>query len=116
MIIPVNIKPIYYKVQGTKSSIMERITSYHCRTFGSSNGINYDGYVSWRDKEKRYVRVFNLIKHNRKVERYCNNSKCRIKPMYWEAFVYDIPIELLEITGCNVSQYNRNFKFTKRKN
>lgn len=115
MVTPVNIKPTYYKVQGTKSSIMKRITSYHCRTFGCSNGINYDGYVSWRDKEKRYIRVFKLIKHNRKVEGHRDGSK-KIKPMYWEAFVYDIPIKLLEITGCNVSQSSKNFKFTKRKN
>ena len=63
-----------------------------------------------------YVRAFNLVKHNRKVVRLGgdvyreNGGKHVLKPMYWEAFIYDIPISMLEYMNLCLVQYERNFE------
>ena len=65
------------------------------------------------------VRAFNLVKHNRKVVRLGgdvykkNGEKHVLKPMYWEAFVYDIPVTMLEYMNLYLIQYERNFKIVE---
>lgn len=62
-----------------------------------------------------YVRAFNLVKHNRKVVRLGgeNGRKHVLKPMYWETFIYDIPVSMLEYMNLCLIQYDRNFKIVE---
>lgn len=68
------------------------------------------------------VRLYNLIKHNRKVKRlggglYTKNGNKHIKmPAYWEAYVYDIPVTIIETLNLKVIQNNRNFTITNNIN
>ena len=65
-----------------------------------------------------YVRAFNLVKHNRKVIRLGGNvykkyGKHILKPMYWETFIYDIPVSMLEYMNLCLVQYERHFKIVE---
>lgn len=87
---------------GNKKDLMKHVLS----------GLTYvnnpyiEGYVFKHTDKKYYIRVFNFIKHNRKVERYAN----RIIPAYWELYIYDIPFDVAVSMNIKFVQCDRNFK------
>lgn len=110
------IKPRHFK-GCNKNDIMYQISDGHCWTYGLHKGSRINGLSPLFRKKDNYVRVFNLIKHNRKSIRTIDkkgNKHTTIKPMYWEAFVYDIPIVFFEISGLSVIQEKRNFRIFNR--
>ena len=118
MNISIKVRPTKYNGK-SKSDILEKITRGFCYASGIKNNVDYSGYVRILSRSDESVRVFNLHKHNRKVihkkDKIGNPKVISIQKMYWEAFVYDIPIELLKIMKCDIKQNLRNFEFIKHK-
>jgi hypothetical protein len=63
-----------------------------------------------------FVRVINFEKRRKKVERTIVKGKkvsSVISRAHWVAFVYDIPVVLINAMNVRVYQENRTFKFMK---
>lgn len=99
----------------TKSILVSNITTGKCFAVGYKNGIEYSGYTNFMSITEDSVRVFNLVKHRRKAVRNKKGKTIKSTPGYWEAYVYDFPIDLLNVLGLSVKQNNRNFTLYKRK-
>lgn len=116
MELKLRIKPQYYKGVN-KNDVMSQISRDYCWTYGLHKGVRINGLRPLFRNKDNYVRVFNLIKHNRKSIRTIDkkgNKRVTIKPMYWEAFVYDIPLSFFEISGLSIIQEKRNFRIFDR--
>ena len=110
MEIKLKYEPIY--VTGiSKKNIVEKITIGYTPIYQIYNGVRINAY--YRNHTKS-VRVYNLIKHNRKTQHDKDGNTIIIKPMYWEAFVYDIPLNVLDFTHLSIEQKERNFRLYKR--
>lgn len=99
----------------TKSILVSNITTGKCFAVGYKNGIEYSGYTNFMSRTEDSVRVFNLVKRRRKAVRNKKGKTIKSTPAYWEAYVYDFPIKLLEVLGLNVKQNTRNFTISKKK-
>ena len=87
-----------------KRILMEHITAGYVPVANAERGNGViNGYIRTNED---HVRVFNLHKHNRKSNQV---DKTKSKPMYWEAFVYDIPMDVIRTCGFKVIQHRRNF-------
>ena len=114
MYIKLNLKPTVMEAH-TKSELLNKIESGYCHTYSFMKGVRIQGLMEI-NKEK-YVRVYNLEKHNRKMEQYFHRGEkhSRMKhPLYWKAFVYDIPLEVLIAANLSVFQDNRTFRLVNR--
>lgn len=60
--------------------------------------------------EMKYLRVFSMEKHNTKRIRTKKGWKVT-KAACWVTYYYDIPVELLKLTGKRVEQGTRTWKF-----
>lgn len=103
-------KPIYM-TGSSKKNIVEQIKYGYIPIYQLYKGIRICGYYR---KQSKTVRVYNLIKHNRKTQHDRDGNTIIIKPMYWEAFVYDIPLDVLDFMGLSIVQKERNFRVYKR--
>ena len=104
---------------GSKLELMDKITNYHnlSWTCGMYKNVKINALRKIFGNKDNYVRVFNLHKHNRKTEHYVEHGvkRTRVKsPMFWEAFVYDIPLDVLTVTNLSVFQENRHFRLVNR--
>ena len=88
-----------------KRILMEHITAGYVPVANCKRGNGViNGYIRMTGD---HVRVFNLHKHNRHGKgTYKAQSDT---PMWWEAFVYDIPMNIIETCGFKVTQNCRNF-------
>lgn len=100
------IKPKYY-TEYTKNRLIERITRGHSFCVGGNKQCHYSCWTKRKNYvgEIEYLRVFNLIKHNRRTKQSPKGEQ----KAYWEAFVYDIPFEIIKIMKMNITQNRRNF-------
>lgn len=114
MYIKLNLKPTVMKAH-TKSELLYKIESGYVHTYALIKGVRIHALMEVSNP--KHVRVYNLEKHNRKMEQYFQRGEkhSRMKnPLYWRAYVYDIPIELLTIANLSVFQENRTFKLVNR--
>lgn len=97
-------KPQHLQLYKNKHDVVKLITS----------GCNYvetptvEGYTYMNQYGQICVRAFNLIKHNRKVEKL-NDGQYKISKMYWDVYIYDIPVDIFVYLNLNFKQQNRNF-------
>ena len=108
------IRPSHYTARLNRY-LVDDITRGKCFTCGCKGRTNYSGYTPILDRNADYVRVFNLVKHNRKSIRNSKGKTIKVIPGYWEAYVYDFSFDFLKVTGLSVRQNIRNFTLYKSK-
>ena len=64
-------------------------------------------------KNGNIVRVYNIEKKKAKRVRDSNGSYKNVSETSYTAHIYDIPIELLKLSGLSVEQKSRHFVLTK---
>ena len=64
-------------------------------------------------KNGNTVRVYNIEKKNAKRVRDSNGSYKKISETSYTAHIYDIPIELLKLSGLSIEQKTRHFIFKR---
>ena len=64
-------------------------------------------------KNGNTIRVYNIEKKKAKRVRDSNGSYKKIYETSYTAHIYDIPIELLKLSGLSVEQKSRHFVLTK---
>lgn len=107
----VNLRP--NRVTSTSRDGVMRIISAGCITsFGSLGNYLSPMYST----SQKFVRVYNLEKHRRRVRRYQVPGKKTmqsrvVKTAGWVGQYYDIPAELLKMAGLEVHQKSRFFQF-----
>lgn len=125
MQIKINIKPV--RVTGpNKASVMTKINTHHCCSFGSYHTGCLIPTVSLFSRNiGEVVRVYNLEKRNKKVSRKRTAGKIVngqqltgktiskvVSPAHWVGHYYDIPISLLRTAKLKAIQHNRHFELT----
>lgn len=112
----VNVKP-KIRVAYTKDDLMLRVSGGYYQ-FSRYFGTYGDGFMS---RDRKLIRVYNLQKINKKVERttITKNGKTKsqskvLHHKYWVANIYDFDIELLKALNIKVKQQKRNFVIEKR--
>ena len=73
--------------------------------------INLLGLTSVKDGN--IIRVYNIEKKKAKRVRGSNGSYKKISEASYTAYIYDIPIELLKLSGLSVEQKSRHFVLKK---
>ena len=115
MYIKLNLKPMVMEAH-TKSELLAKIKSGgYCQTYSFVKGVRIQGLMEVN--KAKHVRVYNLEKHNRKMEQYFHRGEKHSRmrnPLYWRAFVYDIPLEVLITANLSVFQDNRTFRLVNR--
>lgn len=107
----VNLKPRIIK-DYSKESVLSKIRG--CQTFGT-----YGHYLFDFDHKEESAIVYNLVKQNKKSKQTKNKDGKTIKSNVikhkeWTAYVYSIPIKLLELTNSEVNQRKNNFIISKK--
>ena len=64
-------------------------------------------------KNGNTIRVYNIEKKKAKRVRDSNGSYKKVSEASYTAHIYDIPIELLKLSGLSVEQKSRHFVLTK---
>ena len=64
-------------------------------------------------KNGNTIRVYNIEKKKAKRVRDSNGSYKKISETSYTAYIYDIPIELLKLSGLSVEQKSRHFVLKK---
>jgi hypothetical protein len=98
----------------SRNQVMSAINAEHMPSVGS-NGIYLTPYPGSR---RMTIRVYNLEKHRKKVERFRKRGKRDlqsriIKPAHWVGRYYDIPVAALKLAKIKVCQETRFFRFVK---
>ena len=98
--------------------LKETIALGHVYTHGIINikpneYIHLLGLASFKDGN--IIRVYNIDKKKAKRVRDSNGSYKNISEASYTAYIYDIPIELLKLSGLSIEQKTRHFIF-KRNN
>ena len=93
-------------------NLKERIALGHVSTHSIINikpneYIHLLGLASFRSENT--IRVYNIEKKNAKRVRGFNGSYKKISETFYTAYIYDIPIELLKLSGLSVEQKTRHF-------
>ena len=112
MYIKLNLKPQVVEAK-TKNELVEKVLSNCPKTYSLHKGIRLDAHM----KDSKTIRVYNLQKINRKAETYIKFGETRrreVRPSYWRAFVYDIPIDVLVSGNLSIFQENRCFRMVNR--
>ena len=73
--------------------------------------INLLGLASFKDGN--IIRVYNIDKKKAKRVRGSNGSYKKISEASYTAYIYDIPIELLKLSGLSIEQKTRHFIFKR---
>ena len=60
-------------------------------------------------KDGNIIRVYNIDKKKAKRVRDSNGSYKKISEASYTAYIYDIPIELLKLSGLSIEQKTRHF-------
>jgi len=113
MKIMLDIRPV--TVTGSsRDQVMRTISSDHMPSVGS-NGIYLTPYPG---SSRVTIRVYNLEKHRKKVERFRKRGKRAlqsriIQPAHWVGRYYDIPVAALKLAKIKVRQETRFFRFVK---
>lgn len=111
MYIKLNLKP--QVVEGiSKGELLAKLEDGFKPTYQLYKGIRIAALV-----KGNVVRVYNLQKVNRKAETYIKfgeTNRREVRPSYWRAFVYDIPVDVLASGNLSVFQENRNFRLVNR--
>lgn len=71
--------------------------------------IHLLGLTSFKDGN--IIRVYNIDKKKAKRVRDSNGSYKKISEASYTAYIYDIPIELLKLSGLSIEQKTRHFIF-----
>lgn len=108
-----DIKPIR-TTSSTHDGVLEAIRTNHYFCIGSLG--NY--LQPYPNQNRDTVRVYNLEKRRKRVERYRTRGKKAtqsrvIKPAHWVGYYYDIPAQVLKMAGVKVSQTPRFFRFDR---
>lgn len=95
-------------------NLKKRIALDHVYTRGvininSGKHISFSGLASFRSENT--IRVYNIEKKNAKRVRDSNGSYKKISEASYTAYIYDIPIELLKLSGLSIEQKTRHFIF-----
>ena len=112
MYIKLNLKPQVVEAR-TKDELVEKVLSNCPKTYSLHKGIRIDAHM----KDSKTIRVYNLQKINRKAETYIKFGETRrreVRPSYWRAFVYDIPVDVLVSGNLSIFQENRRFRMVNR--
>ncbi len=99
----------------TKHGLVSKIMANHVWTF-SRNGSFLGPVV--KSGQRSTLRVYNLEKHRKVVKRTIVNGKKKseiVSPNHWVGFVYDIPLELIQLMEIKVIQDSRTFRIQKLK-
>ena len=93
-------------------NLKKRIALDHVYTRGVINinqgkHISFSGLASFRSENT--IRVYNIEKKKAKRVRGSNGSYKKISEAFYTAYIYDIPIELLKLSGLSVEQKTRHF-------
>lgn len=104
-----NIRPTRV-TSSNRNQVMNAISGGHMPSVGT-HGIYLTPYPGSR---RETIRVYNLEKHNKRVERYKVSGKKKmqsrvVKPAHWVGHYYDIPVALLKLAGLKVEQRTRYF-------
>lgn len=108
-------KPVnYIKYQGRKSNLMNHLTAGLTKSdvMHVKNSLcdkKKTHVYCYTDNGKLIVRLFNMVKHNRRIERM-THGKNIVHHLYWEVWVYDVPAHLLFDMNLRAVQGDRNFK------
>ena len=96
--------------------LKERIALGHVYTHGIIN-IKPNEYIHLRGlasfKDGNIIRVYNIDKKKAKRVRDSNGSYKKISEASYTAYIYDIPIELLKLSGLSIEQKTRHFIFKR---
>ena len=97
-------------------NLKKRIALDHVYTRGiininSGKHISFSGLTSFRSENT--IRVYNIEKKNAKRVRDSNGSYKKISEASYTAHIYDIPIELLKLSGLSIEQKTRHFIFKR---
>ena len=97
-------------------NLKKRIALDHVYTRGvininSGKHISFSGLASFRSENT--IRVYNIEKKNAKRVRGFNGSYKKISETFYTAYIYDIPIDLLKLSGLSVEQKTRHFVLKK---
>jgi hypothetical protein len=107
----VNFNPVFFTAN-TKKELLEKIYRGHGIVF-SSYASNCLIPIATRES---YLRVFNIEKRRKKVNRFSKNGKSYSKvlsPNHWVGYVYTIPVETLITSKRKVVQHTRFFDIVK---
>ena len=96
--------------------LKETIALGHVYTHGIINikpneYIHLLGLASFKDES--IIRVYNIEKKKAKRVRDSNGSYKKASEASYTAYIYDIPIELLKLSGLSVEQKSRHFVLKK---
>ena len=97
-------------------NLKKRIALDHVYTRGiininSGKHISFSGLTSFRSENT--IRVYNIEKKNAKRVRDSNGSYKKVSETSYTAHIYDIPIELLKLSGLSIEQKSRHFVLKK---
>ena len=96
--------------------LKKTITLGHVYTHGIIN-IKPNEYINLLGltpvKNVNTIRVYNIEKKKAKRVRGSNGSYKKISEASYTAYIYDIPIELLKLSGLSVEQKSRHFVLKK---
>ena len=109
MEVKIEIKPMRFTAS-TKDELINKISNNGSYCWICGGGLNYS-YLGHLIDENT-VRVYNLQKYKTKKKNVNKKHYQLVRKLYWEAFVYDIPIDLLRLGKLRVTQYARNFELT----
>lgn len=109
MEIRIKIKPRVYQAR-TRESVFRWATNGMVLTVGQ-HGIYYEPI---RNTNRHTVRVYNLQKVNRKARGTKGPNREVVREAHWIGYAYDIPVEVLRVSGLRVKQSARTFKFETR--
>ena len=73
--------------------------------------IHLLGLASFKDES--IIRVYNIDKKKAKRVRDSNGSYKKVSETSYTAYIYDIPIELLKLSGLSIEQKTRHFVFKR---
>ena len=73
--------------------------------------IHLLGLASFKDES--IIRVYNIDKKKAKRVRDSNGSYKKVSETSYTAYIYDIPIELLKLSGLSIEQKSRHFVLKK---
>ena len=109
MEIRIKFKPTVHRATD-RESVVRAITRGRSYTV-DSNGVYY---AKIRESNATVVRVYNLQKVNRKAHGTTGPGRKVIREAHWIGYAYDIPVEVLRVSGLRVKQSASTFKFETR--
>ena len=113
MRLSLNIKPIQFEGR-TKKEVMRKAVGARCFTVSSFGA----GYASISSQGVTVVRVFNLEKRRKRVQRSVvrgNRVTKVLRRTHWVCYAYDFPSAVLTALGVAVMQGHRTFTVVNKR-